>query len=158
MRKSIKILLFFLVFIFLSCKPTTKQMSDAEMKAIKKAIETEVDNLASAMNLLDVEGILSLFSKSDGTKYISDGAFIPRDELRQAIGAFYGSLQKMDFTFEKKEVSVLSPNVAVVTNWAFYKTVSKEGQAMDEKAIYTSVYVHEAGKWSIFQAHKSFIE
>jgi uncharacterized protein (TIGR02246 family) len=136
----------------------TKQVSDAEIKAIEKAVATEVGNLASAMNRLDVEGIVNLFSKTDGTKYISDGAFIARDELRQVIGAFYGSLQSMDFAFGKKEINVLSPNVAVVTTWASYKAVSKEGQTMDEKAIYTSVYIQEDGKWSIFQAHKSFIE
>jgi uncharacterized protein (TIGR02246 family) len=156
--KYLKIFLLSLLIVFISCKPTTKQMSNAEIKAIEKAIETEVDNLASAMNRLDVVGLVNLFSKIDGAKYISDGAYIPRDEIKKVLEAFYGSLQKMDFTFEKKEIRVLSPNAAVVTSWAHYTTVSKEGQTMNEKALYTSVYVQEDGKWSIFQAHKSFIE
>ena len=158
MSKFFKIFLLSLPIVFISCKPTTKQMTNAEIKAIEKDIETAADNLASAISRLDVEEVTNLFSKIDGTKYISDGAFIPRDELKKTIEAFYGSLQKMDFAFEKKKVSVLSPNVAVLTSWALYTAVAKEGQTMDEKAIYTSVYVRNDGKWSIFQAHKSFIE
>ncbi len=156
--KYLKIFLLSLLMVFISCKPTTKQMSDAEIKAIEKDIETAADNLASAISRLDVEGVTNLFSKIDGTKYISDGAFIPRDELKKTFEAFYGSLQKMDFAFEKKEVSILSPNVVVLTSWAHYTAVTKEGQPMDEKAIFTFVYVNDDGKWSIIHAHKSFIE
>jgi uncharacterized protein (TIGR02246 family) len=158
MSKYSKIFLLSLLIVFISCKPTAKQMSNAEIKAIEKDIEAAADNLASAISRLDVEGVTNLFSKIDETKYISDGAFIPRDELKKTFEAFYGSLQKMDFSFEKKQVSVLSPNIGVLTSWARYTAVTKEGKPMDEKAIFTSVYVHNDGEWSIFQAHKSFIE
>jgi hypothetical protein len=48
--------------------------------------------------------------------------------------------------------------MAVLTGWVHYTAVAKDGQKSDEKAIFTVVYIQEDGKWSIFQAHKSFIE
>jgi len=133
-------------------------MADTDRAEIVKAVNAAADNLASAISRLDAEEVTNLFSKSDGTKYISDGAFIPRDDLRETFRGFYGALKEMDFTFEKKEVSVLSQDIAVLTSWAHYTAVTKEGQDIDERAIFTSVYKRANGTWSIFQSHKSFIK
>lgn len=133
-------------------------MAESERAEIVKAIETAADNLASAISRLDAEEVTNLFSKTDGTKYISDGAFIPRDGLGETFRDFYGALQEMNFIFEKKEVRVLNLDVAVLTGWAYYTAVTKEGQNIDERAIFTSVYKRANGTWSIFQSHKSLIK
>ncbi len=133
-------------------------MAELERAEIVKAIETAADNLASAISRLDAEEVTNLFSKTDGTKYISDGAFIPRDGLGETFRDFYGALQEMNFIFEKKEVRVLNQEVAVLTGGAHYTAVTKEGQNIDERAIFTSVYKRANGTWSIFQSHKSLIK
>jgi uncharacterized protein (TIGR02246 family) len=137
---------------------TSPKEQTLETKQIENDIETAADTLASAISRLDAEGVTNLFSTVEGTKYISDGAFIPKNELKKAFADFYGSLQEMNFVFEKKEVKVLNPDTAVLTSWAHYTAVPKEGEKLDERAIFTSVYLRNNGKWSIFQAHKSFIE
>lgn len=134
------------------------QEQTLETEQIENDIEAATDTLASAISRLDAEGVTNLFSKISGTKYISDGAFIPQGELAGTFRKFYGGLKEMNFVFEKKEAHVFNPGMAVLTGWARYTAVSKDGQRSDEKAIFTVVFVHEDGKWKIFQAHKSFTE
>lgn len=155
MTKFTKILVLSLVIGLISCQPACKQVSDAERKAIEKTIETSADSLAAAISRLDAEGVTDLFSKIDGTQYFSDGSLIPQKKLKETFQSFYEGLQKMSFTFEKKEVCVLDPDVAVLTGWALSTAVTKDGRKMDEKAIFTNVYVRADKKWSIFQSHKS---
>jgi uncharacterized protein (TIGR02246 family) len=143
------------VIALIFCKPTGRPMTDAEREAIEKTIEALADNLASAISRLDVAGVTNLFSKIEGTKYISDGEFIPRGKLKEAFASFYGGLREINFTFEKKQIRALNPDVAVLTGWAHYKTVTQEDQKMDDRAIFTIIYVRKQGKWRIVQAHKS---
>ena len=137
---------------------TSLKEQTLETEQIENDIETAADTLASAISRLDAEEVTNLFSKIPGTKYISDGAFIPQEELSETFKKFYGGLQEMNFVFDNKEVHVLNEGMAVLTGWVHYTAVAKDGQKSDEKAIFTVVYVQEDGKWSIFQAHKSFIE
>jgi uncharacterized protein (TIGR02246 family) len=136
--------------------PPQEQSSRTEQ--VEKDIETAADTLAAAISRLDAEGVTNFFSRTPGTKYISDGTFIPQQELSTTFKKFYGGLQQMNFAFEKKEVRVLDQGMAVLTGWARYTAVSKAGQKSDEKALFTVVYVREDGTWRIFQAHKSFTE
>ena len=151
MKKLLFTLALLLCFSF-SCLQTL------ETEQIENDIEAAADTLASAISRLDAEGVTNLFSNISGTKYISDGAFITKEELGKTFRELYGSLQEMNFIFEKKEVHVFNQGTAVFTGWVTYTAVTKEGQKIDEKAVYTMVYVNENGKWSVFQAHKSFIE
>src|SRR5665647_1322914 len=154
MNKYLCVVPLVLLFCFTIACQDKAAMADTDRAEIVNAVNAAADNLASAISRLDAEEVTNLFSKSDGTKYISDGAFIPRDDLRETFRGFYGALKEMDFTFEKKEVSVLSQDIAVLTSWAHYTAVTKEGQDIDERAIFTSVYKRANGTWSIFQSHK----
>ena len=90
-----------ILFCFtLACQDKAAK-ADTDRAEIVKAVNAAADNLASAISRLDAEEVTNLFSKADGTKYISDGAFIPRDDLRETFRAFYGSLKEMNFTFER---------------------------------------------------------
>jgi len=153
--------LFVLTLVFLLCLGSACRdkavMAEPERAEIVKAIEAGADDIASAISRLDAEEVTNLFSKIDGTKYISDGAYIPRDDLRKTFRNFYGALREMKFAFEKKEVLVLNQDVAVLTGWAHYTAVTKENQIIDERALFTSVYIRANGKWSILQSHKSLI-
>jgi uncharacterized protein (TIGR02246 family) len=137
---------------------TSLKEQTLETKQIENDIETAADTLASAISRLDAEEVTNLFSKIPGTKYITDGRVIPQQELLETFRELYGSLQEMDFIFEKKEVHVFNQGTAVFTGWVTYTAVTKEGQKIDEKAVYTMVYVNENGKWSVFQAYKSYTE
>ena len=158
MNKYLRVVALVLLFCFTSACQDQAAMADTDRAEIVKAVNAAADNLASAISRLDAEEVTNLFSKSDGTKYISDGAFIPRDVLGETFRDFYGALQEMNFIFEKKEVRVLNLDVAVLTGWAHYTAVTKEGQNIDERAIFTSVYKRANGTWSIFQSHKSLIK
>jgi hypothetical protein len=162
MKKSViqmsMILPLIILFCFFgSCQPTTQNVTKGERARIEKTILQVTDDLASSISRLDVEGVVRLFSDREGSKYISDGVVIPYKELKEKLGQFYGSLKKMDFVNEKKEVRVLDSEVTVLTTWVNYRTVAGDDQKMEEKAIFSLVYVHQDGEWKIFQAHKSLI-
>jgi len=150
MKKFLCVIPLVVLLCFTFACQNKSQSAGLENKTIEKDIEASADTLASAISRLDAEAVTNLFSKIPGTKYISDGAFIPQEELGETFKKFYGGLQEMNFVFEKKEVHVLNQGMAVLTGWAKYTAVSKDGQKSDEKAIFTVVYVHEDGKWNIF--------
>jgi len=153
--------LFVLILVFLLCLGSACRdkaaMAETERAEIVKAVDAAADDIASAISRLDADEVTNLFSKIDGTKYISDGAYIPRDNLTETFRKFYGALREMEFGFEKKEVLVLDQDVAVLTGWAHYMAVTKESQKIDERALFTLVYIRANGKWSILQSHKSLI-
>jgi uncharacterized protein (TIGR02246 family) len=155
MAQFTKILWLALVVAVISCKPTGRPMTNAEKLAIEKTIEATTDHLASAISRFDVSEVMNLCSKTAGTEYIGDGEFISRGELRAALGSFSGRLRKMNFVFEKKQIRALNPDMAVLTAWAHYEAVTQEDQKLDDRAIFTVLYVREHGKWCIVQAHKS---
>ena len=107
MKKLLCVIPLIILFCFTIACQDKAAMAESERAEIVKAIETAADNLASAISRLDVEGVTNLFGKIDGTKYISDGAFIPREELNKTLEAFYGSLQKMDFSFDQDAKNIL---------------------------------------------------
>ena len=157
MSKQMKVLILCLAMAALACRPVRKQMTNAGRKAVEKDIEALAEKLASAISRLDAEMVASFFGEADGTLYIGDGVVVPRDKLKQTFDSFYGDLQEMHFTFEKKRIRVLNPRAVSLTGWAHYSEVMKDGQRTDEHAIFTILYLRKGGKWSIFQVHKSLM-
>jgi len=157
MSKQAKVLILCLAMAVLSCRPVRKQMTNTEKKAAEKAVDALAENLASAISRLDAEMVTNLFGEVDGTLYISDGMIVPRNKLKETFESFYGDLQEMNFTFEKKSIRVLNPRAVSLTAWAHYSGVMKDGHKTDEHAIFTILYLRKGGKWSIFQAHKSLM-
>jgi predicted SAM-dependent methyltransferase len=82
---------------------------------------------------------------------------VPRDKLRETFDSLYGDLQEMHVIFEKKRIRVLSPSAASLTAWAHYIGIRKDGQKVDNRALFTILCLRKQGKWSIFQAHKSLL-
>jgi len=101
MKGLISVVLLATLFCFTSACQNNSKLAE-KGNATKKDIETAADNLATAISGLNPEEVTGLFSNVDGTKYISDGAFIPRDGLKDAFREFYGTLKEMHFAFEKK--------------------------------------------------------
>jgi uncharacterized protein (TIGR02246 family) len=157
MSKQAKVLILCLATAVLSCRPVRKQMTTAEQKAVERKIGALAENLASAISRLDAERVASFFGEADGTLYIGDGVVVPRDKLKETFDSFYGDLQEMHVTFEKKWIRVLSPRAVSFTAWAHLNGVLKNGQKTDDRAIFTILYWRKDGKWSIFQAHKSLM-
>jgi predicted SAM-dependent methyltransferase len=52
---------------------------------------------------------------------------------------------------------VLNPSAVSLTAWAHYVGVRKDGQKVDDRALFTILCLRKQGKWSIFQAHKSLL-
>lgn len=155
MSRLTKILLLVLAVALISSKPGARPMTSAKEQVVIKTLEALTDRLASAISRLDISEVTGSFSQIAGTEYTGDGEFIPREKLREALASISGQLRKMSFTVEKKRVQVLNPDAAVLTAWAHYVAVTQEGKKMDDRAIFTVVYVQEQGMWKVAQAHKS---
>ena len=157
MSKYVKVLILCLAMAVLSCRPVRKQMTNAEKKAVEKAIEALAENLTSAISRLDAEMVASFFGNADGTLYVGDGVVVPRDKLGETFDSLCGDFQEMHVIFEKKRIRVLSPSAASLTAWAHYIGIRKDGQKVDDRALFTILCLRKQGKWSIFQAHKSLL-
>jgi predicted SAM-dependent methyltransferase/ketosteroid isomerase-like protein len=133
-----------------SCKTADKPRTAAE-----KAVEMLAENLASAISQQKAGEAANLFGRTEGTLYIDDGVVVPRQRVKATFEHEFEDFLEMDFSFEKKKTRVLNPNAAVFTGWAHYHGVKKDGQKMDEHAIFTILCLRRGDNWGIFQVHKS---
>ncbi|MDH4270588.1 MAG: methyltransferase domain-containing protein [Candidatus Aminicenantes bacterium] len=150
MSKFLKFLVLSLAVAFPSCQPTGKPMTPAE-----KAVETLAENLASAISRQKADEAANLFGRTEGTLYIDDGVVVPRQRVKATFEHEFEVFLEMDFSFEKKRTRVLNPDAAVFTGWAHYLGVRKDGQKIDEHAIFTILCLRRGDNWGIFQVHKS---
>lgn len=154
--KTIAILLPIGVFIsVVGCQPAPQPLTEHQKEAIADTVTQLADDLAAAISSRDASRIANLFADDPYAKYISDGTVIPRDKLEKTLGEFYSGLERLDFTWNRKEVMVLSPDVATMTTWVVYTATPKGGQPTATRAVFTHVYARQDGNWRVVSSHKS---
>jgi uncharacterized protein (TIGR02246 family) len=130
-------------------------LTKQDEKAIVEAITQLADDLAAAISNRDARRVTAFFTENEYAKYVSDGTVIPRGEMDSTFAAFYGRLETLQFRWDKKEVFVVSKDVASLTAWATYVAKPKTGGPATERAVYTNLCLRQGKKWSILVSHKS---
>jgi uncharacterized protein (TIGR02246 family) len=158
-KLRIKFCLFLVALIGLNtgaCKPkTSHELSSEQRSALIDTILQVTDDLADAISKRDLQRIKSSFAVSPYCKYISDGLVIPGDSIVSVLGAFYSGLSNLDFAWTRKDIELISSNVATVTSWTSYTATTLQNQQITEKAVFTLLFIRQDGKWRVLSSHKS---
>ncbi|MEW5900680.1 MAG: SgcJ/EcaC family oxidoreductase [Acidobacteriota bacterium] len=157
MSGLIKIIILSLILPLLAGLPACKGIPEPRRESVEDEIAMAADHLAAAISRHDAEEVTRYFSRDKSALHINDGRLIPRARLLTAFEESYGSLQAINFVFEKKDVRALSPKSALLTAWAHYTATAQDGEKTDERAIFSLIYRQEGGRWKILRTHKSLL-
>jgi hypothetical protein len=144
-------------FVFLlgsGCAAATRT-GDRHEKATAELGYRLASKVAAAASNLDVDAITPMIPLTDRVVYVSNGHPVRGTEYRAIMGAFYGSLQRLDWTWEKWEAFPTSDDSVVFTGWANVVAVRRDGERQVERAIHTMLFVREKDGWKRVISHKT---
>lgn len=137
------------------CTTATRRNEVRLQPASRELAYALANQIAVGASNLDVEAVLPLIPVSRSVVYVSNGVPITGDEYRAEMGAFYRSLRRLNWTWDKWEASVAGPDTLLFTGWGRVVVEPRDGQVREERAIYTMTFVRQNGGWKRVLAHKT---
>jgi uncharacterized protein (TIGR02246 family) len=138
--------------LFAQPKPTGADASD---QAIKKAVLETNAKMTQAADNVDVETFFSYMT--DPCVIIQNGtAFKTRQEAMQAVKRGFAGISKIDRRFDDPQVTVVSPDVALLSAEGSVSATLTDGRTMDGGRFAVSlIFVRKDGQWKVLHGHYS---
>jgi uncharacterized protein (TIGR02246 family) len=158
MRALLSICTTALAVTSLACARTVPAtLTDAERGAIADSVLTITRGFATAATRLDVNGFAPHFSSDPALTFAADGnlLLIPHDSLMSMYRTVYSGMSRMEFVWDTLQVSVLSPEIAVVSGAAHDAVTDKTGRTARQGVAVTYVFVHRNNAWQLLHGHAS---
>jgi uncharacterized protein (TIGR02246 family) len=138
--------------LFAQQKPA---QADASEQAIKKAVLETNAKMTQAANNVDVEAFFNYIA--DPCVIIQNGtAFKTRQEAKEAVKRGFAGLAKIDRRFDDPQVTVISPDVALLSSEGSVSATLTDGRTMEGGRFAVSlIFVRKAGQWKVLHGHYS---
>jgi uncharacterized protein (TIGR02246 family) len=139
--------------VFAQLKPTA---TDTSEQAIRNAVLETNDRMAKAANSLDIEGFFSYILDTDKGSIVQNGTvFKSRQEAKEAVKQGMMGVTKIDRRFLNPQVTVISPEVALLTSEGTVAATLTDGRTMDGRFAVSLVFVRKEGQWKLLHGHYS---
>ena len=129
--------------------------ADTSEQAIRKAVLETNAKMTRAANSLDVETFFSYIT--DPCVIIQNGtAFKTRQEAMEAVKRGFAGLAKIDRHFDDPQVTVISPDVALLSCEGSVSATLADGRTMEGGRFAVSlIFVRKSGQWKVLHGHYS---
>jgi ketosteroid isomerase-like protein len=125
-------------------------------EAIKKAVLETNTRMAEAANSMDVDAFFTFIVDTDKCVIVRNGTvFKTRQEAMQAVKRGYMGIAKVDRRFENPQVTVISPEVALLVSEGTVSATLTDGRNLDARFAVSLVFVHRGGQWKVLHGHYS---
>jgi ketosteroid isomerase-like protein len=146
--------------LLLATMPALAEPDVARTASTRQAIELAVLETNAAMtkaaNSLDADAFFEFISDSDQTQIIQDGnIYKSRDDALQAVKRGMQRMSKVDRHLDHPRVTVLTPNIALLTSDGSVTAVLNDGRVMDSRFVVSLLFVLEHGHWKVLHGHYS---
>jgi uncharacterized protein (TIGR02246 family) len=139
--------------VFAQPKPATTGSSE---QAIRNAILETNARMAKAANSLDIEGFFSHMLDTDKGSIVQNGTvFKSRQEAKEAVKQGFMGVEKMERRFVNPQVTVISPEVALLTSEGTVAATLTDGRSMEGRFAVSLVFVRKDGDWKLLHGHYS---
>jgi uncharacterized protein (TIGR02246 family) len=126
------------------------------VEAIKKAVLETNAKMAQAANSLDVDAFFTYIADTDQCVIIQNGTvFKTRQEALQAVKRGYMGVAKVDRRFDNPQVTVISPDVALLASEGSVSATLTDGRNMDARFAVSLIFVRRDGQWKVLHGHYS---
>ena len=133
-------------------KPESANSEDAVKKAV---LETNA-KMTQAANSMDIDAFFTYIADTDKCVIIQNGTvFKTRQEAIQAVKRGYEGVAKVDRRFDSPQVTVISPDVALLASGGSVSATLTNGSSMDVRFAVSMIFVHREGQWKVLHGHYS---
>ena len=149
--------LLLLIPLFAACSPgEPAAMTEGERAEIVEAIDAKLDRWMTAVQEKNPEHLRSLMT--------DDGSFVDFARVSEGIddvlavqGSLYDNFQSWDFTFDERDIEVVSGELALVERRFGIRRIHNDGrvQETDPHVLATMVFRNVAGDWRASRVHLS---
>lgn len=139
------------------CAEAEKDQSSESLSsaAVEKAVLKVHDELIAAAENRDAETMFSYILDNDKGAIIQDGQMMSRQEALQQIRQAFERVSAIKYDFTKRQVNVLSSEIALMTAAGTTKTTIPTGETFTAAFANSSVFVLGEGGWKIIHGHHS---
>lgn len=124
--------------------------------AIEKAVLETNDKMTRAADSLNAEAFFDYIVNTDKSPVIQNGIlFKTRQEALQAVKRGFAGLSKVDRRFDNPQVTVLSPDAALLTSDGTVFATLTDGRTLTNRFAVSLVFVRKEGRWLLLHGHYS---
>ena len=128
-------------------------VSDADVA--RSVLETNA-KMTQAANNMDFDGFFSYMVDSDQCVILQNGkVFKSRAEALESIKKGYMDVTKVDRRFDHPQVTVISPDVALLASEGHVAATLTDGRTVETRFAVSLVFVKRDGQWKVLQGHYS---
>ena len=157
MKKLIKIIALFSLFLFISCQYSDMQLTDAERSVIETNIKSIVKKIDKAYVEQNVDKIINYFMKSDNLQTALNGkVLIGWDSFSTMVREWHQVNKITSSPTDYIYVDVLSRDVAVVAESGLMVGKDHSDNEFNQRWAWTAVFLKKGNEWKIVNAHESY--
>lgn len=124
--------------------------------AIEKAVLETNDKMTRAADSLNADAFFEFILDTNQSPVIQNGVlFKTRQEALQAVKRGFTGLSKVDRRFDNPQVTVLSPDAALLTSDGTVFATLPDGRTLTNHFAVSLVFVRKEGRWLLFHGHYS---
>jgi uncharacterized protein (TIGR02246 family) len=124
--------------------------------AVEKAVLETNDKMTRAADSLNAEAFFDYIVNTDKNPVIQNGIlFKTRQEALQAVKRGFAGLSKTDRHFDNPQVTVLSPDAALLTSDGTVFATLPDGRTLTNRFAVSLVFVRKEGQWLLLHGHYS---
>jgi uncharacterized protein (TIGR02246 family) len=152
-RRGILVLLGLFVSVAAGGSVSTQR---ADTKSVEDAILAVSAEMTKAGEALDADRLFSYMLETDKGSVIQNGVFLAtRQEALERVRNNLGGVSKIQYRWKRQYVTVLSPEVALLTAEGESTATTTAGDTFTAPFAQTVVFVLRAGTWKAIHAHQS---
>lgn len=134
-------------------KPVEPASNEA---AVKQAVLEINSKMQQAANRMDVDAFFSYILDTDKGMIIRNGTlFKTRQEAMEAVKQGFMGVDKIDRKFVNPQVTVVSPDVALLASEGTVAATLTDGRKMESNFAVSLVFVRKDGQWKLLHGHYS---
>ena len=139
--------------VFAQPKPVEPVFSD---EAVRKAVLETNAKMSEAANRMDADAFFSYILDTDKGMIIQNGTlFKTRQEALEAVKRGFMGMAKMDRQFINPQVTVISPDVALLASEGTVAATRTDGRAVEGRFAVSLIFVRKDGQWKLLHGHYS---
>ena len=137
------------------CLFAQPRSGEATASIVKAVLETNAKMLQAA-NQLNADLFFDYILESDPSVLIQNGTvFKTREEAFQAVKRGFQGMQKMNRAFDNPQVTVLGPELALLTSEGTLAATLADGRAINGRFAVSLIFVQKSGQWKLIHGHYS---
>ena len=127
-------------------------LTEVERSTIEREVTAAMDSLLAAAMRRDADAVFGRFAPGP---HADDGALATRDELERVYRPLYASTARLDLRMSRREVRVLSPDVAMVVAEGTFDATGRDGARQQGRNAWTFVWERAPDGWRVLHQHQS---